>query len=240
MTALIVLGCILLFFIFLLSIKVKIVIAYSEEIALTVHVLGLKIKILPAKKKKGAHSMSAKKAEKIKKKLRAKRLKKNEAARKKAAKKEEEKLHKTEKQKKSLPEILYMINLVRALAAKVIKKFFKYLRIDIVKLKVVVATGDAASTAVAYGAVTQAINLLFPTLEQVKNFSLPKDSDMDVRIDYISDSMQADIKLGFAIRVWHLFAMAFGALFTFIGHLIKHPRSEGKLTSTDHKVGTKK
>ena len=136
--------------------------------------------------------------------------------------------------------MLYMINLVRALAAKVIKKFFKYLRIDIVKLKVVVATGDAASTAVAYGAVTQAINLLFPTLEQVKNFSLPKDSDMDVRIDYISDSMQADIKLGFAIRVWHLFAMAFGALFTFIGHLIKHPRSEGKLTSTDHKVGTKK
>ena len=184
--------------------------------------------------------MSEKKAKKIKKKLRAKRLKKNEAARKKAAKKEEEKLHKTEKQKKSLPEILYMINLVRALAAKVIKKFFKYLRIDIVKLKVVVATGDAASTAVAYGAVTQAINLLFPTLEQIKNFSLPKDSDMDVRIDYISDSMQADIKLGFAIRVWHLVAMAFGAFFTFIGHLIKHPRPEKKQSSADHKFDTKK
>ena len=184
--------------------------------------------------------MSAKKAEKIKKKLRAKRLKKNEAARKKASKKEEEKLQKGEKPKKSLSEILYTIGLVRALAAKVIKKFFKHLRIDIVKLKIVVATEDAASTAVAYGAITQAINLIFPVLEKVKNFSLPKGSDIDVSIDYLSDTVRADIKLGFAIRVWHLFDIALGALFTFIGHLIKHPRPEKNRSSPDHKVGVKK
>lgn len=240
MTALIVLSCILLFFIFLLSLKFKIIISYSEEIALTVRVLGINIRILPAKKKKGPHSMSAKKAEKIKKKLRKKKLKKNEAARQKAAKKEEEKQNKTEKPKKSLSEILYIIGLVRALAAKVIKVFFKHLRIDIARLKVNVATGDAASTAVAYGAVTGAINLLFPILEEVKNFSLPDDSDIDVSADFLADGMTADIELGFALRVWHLFAVAFGALFTLIGHLIKNPRPEKKASPADHKVGSKK
>ena len=240
MTALIILGCILLFFIFLLSLKFKIIISYSEEIALTVRVLGIKIRILPAKKKKGPHSMSAKKAEKIKKKLRKKKLKKNEAARQKAAKKEDEKQNKTEKPKKSLSEILYIIDLVKALAAKVIKTFFKHLRVDIARLKIIVATGDAASTAVAYGAVTSAINLLFPILEEVKNFSLPKDTDIDVSADFLSDGMTADIELGFSLRIWHLFAVAFGALFKFIGYLIKNPRPEKKSPSADHKVGAKK
>jgi hypothetical protein len=240
MTALIVLGCILLFFIFLLSIKVKIIISYSDEIALTVRILGLKIKILPAKSKKGPHSMSEKKAAKIKKKLRAKKLKKNEAARKKAAKKEEEKQNKTQKPKKTLPEILYIIDLVRTLAAKVIKTFFKHLRIDITKLKIVVATGDAATTAIAYGAITQSINLLFPILEEIKNFSLPKDTDIDVSVDYLSEGITADIRLGFALRVWHVFAVAFGALFKLIGYLIKNPRPQKKNSSENHKVSTKK
>ena len=240
MTALIVIGCILLFLIFLLSIKVKIIVSYSEEIALTVRVLGINVRILPAKKKKGAHRMSAKKAQKIKKKLRDKRLKKNEAARKKSAQKEESKLQKAEKPKKSLAEILYAIKLIRAIASKVIKKLFKHLRIDIARLKIVVATEDAASTAVAYGAITQSINLLFPILEQVKNFSLPKDTDIDVHVDYLSDSMQADIKLGFAIRVWHLFDIALGALFTFIGHLIKNPKPEKKQLPSEHKFNASK
>ena len=182
--------------------------------------------------------MSAKKAEKIKKKLRDKKLKKNEASRKKAAKKEEDKQNKTQKPKKTLPEILYIIGLVRALAAKVVKTFVKHLRIDIARLKVVVATGDAASTAIAYGAITQAINLLFPILEEVKNFSLPKETDIDVSVDYLSDSMTADVELGFALRVWHVFAVAFGALFKLIGHLIKNPRPQKKAPKEEHKFGT--
>lgn len=49
MTALIVLGCILLFFIFLLSIKFKIIVSYSDEVALCVRVLGLKnVRLLAA------------------------------------------------------------------------------------------------------------------------------------------------------------------------------------------------
>ena len=69
MPALIVLGCVLLFFIFLFSLKATITIAYHEEVTLSVRVLFFKIGILPKKEKKGPRSMSAAKAQRIRKKM---------------------------------------------------------------------------------------------------------------------------------------------------------------------------
>ena len=68
MTALIVIGCILLFFIFLFSLKATITIAYCEEVILSVKVLFLRIRILPKKEKKGPRSMSRARAERIRQK----------------------------------------------------------------------------------------------------------------------------------------------------------------------------
>ena len=51
MTALIVIGCIILFFALILSLKAKITVVYDGEVALFVKVLFIKIKILPKKKK---------------------------------------------------------------------------------------------------------------------------------------------------------------------------------------------
>ena len=57
---------ILLFFVFLFSLRAVVTVAYSDDIALTVRVLFIKIKILPKKdKRKKVRSMSRKKAEKI-------------------------------------------------------------------------------------------------------------------------------------------------------------------------------
>ena len=47
MTALYIIGGILLFFIFIGSLKAKITIAYSDDLCLSVRVLFLNIKILP-------------------------------------------------------------------------------------------------------------------------------------------------------------------------------------------------
>ena len=91
MTAWIIIGIILLFFVFLLSLKATVTIAYAGEVQLFLRVLCFKIKLVPAKKKKYPQSMSAKKAKKIKAKAakkRAKKLAKKEA---KEREKEEEK-----------------------------------------------------------------------------------------------------------------------------------------------------
>ena len=214
MTVWIVLGCIALFFVFLLSLKATIIIGYSDEVTLTVHVLFLKIKILPKKEKKSAHSMSAAKA----KKLRAKMAKKEKAKREKKAQKAEQKKQQPKKPKKTIPEILDLISMVRKLVAAVVKRFFKHLRVDVARLKLKIATGDAATTAVAYGAVTQAINVLFPLLEPIKNFGLPETTELDIQPDFLSETSEVDILISFSLRVWHVFDVAFGALGAFLKH----------------------
>ncbi len=201
------------------------IISYSDEVRLAVKVLFLKINILPSKEKKGSYSMSAKKAEKIKSKLRKKSQKK------KAAAEEKEKLKaqkKAAKEKKSIREIISNVQMLASVAVAVIEKFFKHLRIRLARIKIVVATGDAASTAVAYGAITQSINVFFPLLERVKNFEkLPK-SDISVDLDYLEEEPTIDIKLMFSIRVWHIFDVAFAALGRFIKHKFKQMASAEK------------
>ena len=215
MTGWIVLGCILLFFVFLLSLKATITIRYSDEITLFVRVLFFKIKILPKKeKKKGPRSMSPAKAKKIRQKL----LKKEQAKREKKAQKAIQKKQAPPKPKKSVAEILDLIALVRKLVAAVVKRFFKRLRIDVARLKIKIATGDAASTAIAYGAVTQSINVLLPLLEPIKNFGLPKTTEIDIQPDFLSEDSEIDIRLSFSLRVWHVFDVAFSALSAFLKH----------------------
>ncbi len=223
MTVLIVLGIILLFFLFVLSLKAKITIAYNGDLSMSVRVLCFKIRILPKKEKPGPHSMSRSKARKIKQKLDAKAEKKKNKKLEKRKKKEQlenDPSKKKKKEKKSLSEILDIITLVRKLAVKVIRTFFKHLRIEVARLKITVATGDAATTAIAYGAITEAVALLYPVLESVKNFRVPERSEVEIRTDFCSDTMDADIMISFSLRVWHVFDIAFGALGTFIKHKI--------------------
>lgn len=241
MTALLVIACILLFFLLILCLKLTFVIGYNEEVTLTLRVLFLKLPFLPAKKEKkaGPHSMSEKKAKKLREKLRQKQLKKDEKkqkkAREKAAKKEAEKEASKEKKKMSLPDILDLIALVRKVLAKFIRLFFRHLRIDVARLKIRVAMGDAATTAIAYGVITQAVNVLFPLLEQVKTFSLPRSGDIDVVADFTGDAIEADVEFSFSIRVWHIFHVLFGAIGVAIKHFVKKLfRDAKKKASSDN------
>ena len=223
MTALIVIGCIILFFALILSLKAKITVVYDGEVALFGKVLFIKIKILPKKKKKGPHSMSEKKAHKIKQKLLEKQKKKKLKQQQKKQEKEAKKHDKEHgvKEKKSLSDILDIIGMVKNIVSVVIKRFFKHLRVDVARLKIKIATGDAATTALAYGAVSQAAMYLFTVLAPVKGFSFPKEKDTDISCDYLSDTTTIDIKISFSIRVWHVFHIGFGALGEFIKHKIK-------------------
>ncbi len=227
MTALIIIGCILLFFVFLLSLKATITIAYTDEVTLSVRVLFLKIKILPKKEKKGPRSMSRRKAERIRAKARKKAQKKREAALAKEEAKKQKKEAAKSKPKKSMSEILDTVSMVRGIAAEVIRRFFKHLRIDVARVKIKVATGDAATTAVAYGAACTALNVLLPVLADVKNFSMPRESDFSVEPDFLGETPELDVKLSFSLRVWHVFSVALGALKKFLSHKAKSTTPSG-------------
>ncbi len=221
MTALIVIGSILLFFALILSLKGTLTVAYNGEIEMFVRVLFIKIKILPSKKKgKGPHSMSEKKAKKIKQRLEAKKEKKRLKKKQKSDKKKSAK--QAPKEKKSLSEILGIISTVKSIVGVVTKRFFGHLKVKVARLKITVATGDAASTAIAYGAVSQAAMYLYELLEPLKGFTFPKENQTEITCDYLSDKSTIDIKISFSLRVWHLFHVAFGALGELIRYKIKN------------------
>ena len=218
MTALKIIGCIFLFFAFIFSLKAKVILEYSDELTVSVRVLFLKYKILPKKQKKGPHSMSEKKAQKIKEDLRKKALKKQQKKQKKQAKKREDKQQSDKK--KSVDDILHMISMVKDILSAALGRFFKHLRVDIARLNINVATGDAATTAIGYGAVCDALTHLLPLLEQLKGFRASNSSHISVRADYLSDSTTADLKISLSLRVWHVFHVAFAALWQLIKHML--------------------
>ena len=206
-------------------------VAYSDEVRLYVKVLFIKIKILPSKDGKKVRGMSEKKAAKIRDSIKKK-------AQKKALTKKEKEKAKEIKDKKSILEIISNVKLITAIALTVIKTFFKHLRIKLTRIKIAVASDDAATTAVAYGAITQSLNLLLPALESVKTFKGIKRSEIDVRADFLQDTPVIDVEISFSIRVWHIFDVAFAAIGKFIkkklsanastAHKMQPPKNESK------------
>lgn len=218
----VILGCILLFFIFLLTLKATVTVEYSGEVALYVRVLFVKIRVLPSKEKKYPRSMNAKKAARLKAKLekkeQKKRAKKAEKKRQKDEKKQAIARGELKKEKKSAGEIVDIVSLVCDLVKKVVSRFFGHLRIKLTRIKLKIGTGDAAATALTYGAVTQSINVLFPLLEGIKQVKFPKGDQIDITPDFTAEESEIDIRISFSLRVWHLFHVAFAAL----GRLIKY------------------
>lgn len=213
-------------------IKASVTIAYSDELSLWIKVSFIKIKILPSSKKKAKMGgMSAKQAEKIKRKLRAKIEKKRLQDEEKKRQKEEKK---KSQEKKDIGEIISNVKMLSSIAVVVIRRFFGHLRIKVARIKIIVATGDAANTAVAYGAITQSLNILLPLLEKVKNFESLDKTDISISSDFTAETPTVDIQLTFSIRVWQLFNIAFAALARFIKHKLAEPQK-----STDGHIQSK-
>ncbi len=226
MTGWIVFGSILLFFVFIFSLRAKITIEYKDEIKLWVKVLFLKINILPSKpkEKKGPQSMSRKKAQKIraalKKKAKKKHLKAQEKEKKKQEKKEQKAKEPKDKTKKklSLSDILALVKMAGDILKTLTTTFCGHLKIDIARCHINLALGDAATTAIAYGAVSEALVKLLEILDGVGGINTHGAKEVSVNADFIGESTTVDMKISVSLRVWHLFHV----LFAVIGKAIKH------------------
>ena len=195
MTALIVILSIALLIALLLSTKVLLHIRYEESLTVYLRVLFIKIRLYPSKKenKKYPHSMSKRKAQKIKDSLQKKPKKK--------PKKRKSKKKEKEKEPKEAPDLISIVSIITNFVKSFIRIFAGSVRIRSSRLHIVVATEDAADTAIAYGALTQAINLLFPLLDGIKTFKhLPRGKELSVRADFLSDTSKIDANIELYIR----------------------------------------
>ena len=201
MTALIVIGCILLFFIILFGAHAFITIDVTDEFALTVRFLGIPIRILPKKPKK--YKLSHYTLKKIRK-LTREELKARRAA---------------EKAKK--PKLTDMIPLIAHVAGLFFSRFFGKLHIKVARIHIKVAAGDAMTAAVLYGTVNQSVQYLMAVLGKVSHVDGLKKADISIEPDFLTSSLAFDCKLTFRVSLGNILGALIKAGFAFLRGYIR-------------------
>lgn len=222
MLALYIIGGILLFFFLVGLIRVEVVLSYAEEFGLVLSIAGFPLSLIPGKKKKiklrdySPKAIAKRKLKEQKKaeKKAAKKKKKKEADQKKKAEKKKEK----DEDKLSLLEI---IDIGTAVLKVFVKRFAKHLRIRIARLHFGVASGDAATTAILYGAVSQGACYMAALLDGCGTLRYPAKSDVQIYADYLSEKPVIDMEIGISMLVCQLFDIIWRVIGTAIKKFFK-------------------
>lgn len=209
------LGIILALFL-LLSIKARVVLEFNDELTVSVKLLCFNIKIAPPKEKKPikikdySFSKHQKRLKGNYEKYLKKQQKKDAKKLKKAEKKKESKKVKKKKSPSRSP--LDWVNIAGAVIGALFSRFAKRLHIRVARLNIKVATGDAASTAILYGAIIQSVAYIIEILQKITNIDKLKSSQISVEPDYLSEQTTVDLCFVFSLRAWHIFDILFGTI----------------------------
>ncbi len=204
-------------------IGVNIICEYDGTPKIAVKVLFVKIKILPKKPPKAKFKKLSKKAyekkkavydEKQRKKAEKKALKAEAKKKKKAEQREKKKLEKAsltkEAKKLKKDELVETITFFAKVGTKLLKKFGSRLYINVKKMNIVVASKDAATTAIMYGGISQSVAYLFKALDRAIHFKCKKE-EFSLKCDFTSEKIRADVCIVFRVRLWHVLALGASA-----------------------------
>lgn len=192
MTALCIIGGVLLFFVWLFTRKLHIGAGFADDPFLYVRILFLKLRLPP---EKAAHTEENPKEQTT------------EKGRKKKAKKEKEK---AALPKKAVGE--YITIFTDALK-ELVHKLKKYLFLERYIIKADIGTDDAAKTAILYGAASNAAAQLWMLVCSLKRRTRnPKLIYTEIKPDFIAEQTDfyADIEL--SIRLWQILSLGMTAL----------------------------
>lgn len=179
----------------MLNIKINLIL--DGEFFAYAKVLFFKIKLFPRDKKNKKSKKSSKKKEKPKK----------------QKKKTSEKTESKGTPKLKVVDYIYII---RDVSRAFFGRFSKHLHIKVAKIYVRVATGDAAQTAILYGAVSQALACLLEVLDSVTNLDKIEKAEIDVEPDYLSDKTEAKINITYSLRVVGILDILLKTLISFV------------------------
>lgn len=119
-------------------------------------------------------------------------------------KKKKEKKPKKPSKRKEPPSLLDLITAFKNLVAGLVRDFKRHLKIEELRLRVLVASGDAATTALEYGAVRTLVEPLYPLAMQAHR--VRKDRVyVNVECDFLADKPEVDAEFCLSIRVWRIY-----------------------------------
>lgn len=200
----IVLALILIFIVFLLTSWVRITFVYEKSLKIYLHFLFIRFSPWYIKDKKiylRDYSVKA---------LRKKRVL-FKKAQKNIPKKTKIKKDKKLSDKREVSNLRNLLRYLLRISLVLIKKFNKCLRVDIKRFVITVATGDAAQTAIVYGAVSQATADLISLFGRYYKINYTRGAQTGVRADFLEDSWSADLHIVFRARLYHFISLALRA-----------------------------
>lgn len=210
-TVLIILGILLLLALpFLVLLRFRFTANEEEGAVLSLHIGPLRFPVYPTPPKKIKRRHYTKRA--IEKRRKKEEEKAAERAKKEAEKKAQKEKEKQESKKKKI-HIRSALSLARFALRTIelfLRKFGGHLRIVIRELQIVIATEDAAKTAILYGAVC-------PTADAILRFAdthfrqvrIAHSAPVSCNADFLSEKSQVRICIDFCIRPWQLLDSVF-------------------------------
>lgn len=94
------------------------------------------------------------------------------------------------------------INLIVDILKVFIRSCLKYLHVKLAKVHIKVATGDAAKTAITYGAVSGAVACLVDAIDEITNLDRIKDASISVEPDFLSGKSEYNINIKLSISLF--------------------------------------
>ncbi len=189
-----ILAAILLLLLFLAWLRIRISVIYTDDITVLLQVLWIKIPLYPRKKKVKIHQYTYQK-------YRKRLLKQRKCEKEKRQLAAQSKPPKAKKRPRSLRKNL---TLYQYLFQKLYARFLRHFRIDVAKLHITVATGDAAQTAILTGFATQIVAYLLAFLDQHTNLRHGYRKDISVTSDFLSDKSRISCQICFSLRIFEI------------------------------------
>ncbi len=121
------------------------------------------------------------------------------------------KTKKKAKKKKSggNPSIKDALPVVKTALLQILRRFKKYARLDMYRLRISLATEDPAKTAVLYGALAGVVSGMHAAAMSVKNRSRREgDIYTEYRPDFYAEKPDIAVDIGISLRVWQILAIA--------------------------------
>lgn len=181
----------------ILFVKVRLCLIYEDDLDVKVKILFFNIPLYPQKQEKLKPSDYS-----------LKKLEKKQAKLDKKSKKTVKKQSSPKPEKDKATKIKDGIALIRLILDSVMAPFGRYLKIEIVKIYVKIASDDAAKTAFIYGIVSQSIAYIIELLSNVTNVDVKKKNSIRVIPDFIDQTSEAGINITLGLRGWHAFVLA--------------------------------
>ncbi len=194
MTTLLIIAAMLLCIGLLLSIRIKAVLSYQDAIRAELRILFFRFPLYPKKEKRVRISDYRYKCYRKRLLRQRKRLREKERA-------EEKKLNRT---KKNEPKLKDRLSLYLSLVTSLYERFFHHFRMDVSRLRIMVATGDAAETAILTGAVSGLVACTAEILSEHTNLRRTYRADIAVIPDFLSERSRVDCRIVFSLRLYQI------------------------------------